>query len=113
MIRDAVLHFGNEQPLLIDLFERPAASDAVLVCTNLRTLSGTKPIWIDHSESVFFFPFAVIRFLEIHAGAGEAMGLLVGEAAGGEPESPAAPGGPEPEAELEIDEDFLRRVREV
>jgi hypothetical protein len=113
MIRDAVLHFGNEQPLLVDLFERPAASDVVLVCTNVRTLSGAKPIWIDHSASVFFFPFAVVRFVEVHAGAEEALGLLVGDAAGvtSSPGRPSAE--PEPEAELEIDEDFLRRVRDV
>jgi hypothetical protein len=111
MIRDAVLHFGNEQPLLVDLFERPEASHSVLVCTNVRSLSGTKPIWIDQTASVFFFPFATIRFLEIHPGAQEALGLLTGDA--GSEAAPASPGPDATEPDLEIDEELLRRVREV
>jgi hypothetical protein len=110
LIRDVVLHLGNEQPLVVDLYERPAPTDLTLTCTNVRTLSGTKPIWIDHSESVFFFPFSIIRFIEIHAGAEEALGLLVGEGTSGAQGDPAvAPAEPD----LEIDEDFLRRVRDV
>ena len=111
MIRDAVLHFGNEQPLLVDLFERPEPSHSVLVCTNVRTMSGTKPIWVDQSASVFFFPFATIRFVEIHPGAQEALGLLAGDASADH----AGVAGPQASAEpeLEIDEDFLRRIRDV
>jgi hypothetical protein len=111
VIRDAVLHLGNEQPLLVDLLERPGPSDVILVCTNVRTTSGTKPAWIDQSRSVFFFPFAIIRFLEIHPGAEDAPGLAAGGAGAGAPGS-AGPA-EAPEAELEIDEEFLRRVREV
>jgi hypothetical protein len=112
MIRDAVLHFGNEQPLLVDLFERPEPSHTVLVCTNVRSLSGTKPIWIDQSASVFFFPFAIIRFVEIHPGAQEALGLLSGDA-GADQAGPPAGRDNVTEPDLEIDEELLRRVREV
>jgi hypothetical protein len=108
LIRDVVLHINNEQPLLADLFDRPAPGDTLLVCTNLRTLSGTRPIWIDETASTFYFPFGIVRFVEIHPGSDGAPELPAGSTAAGAP-----PAAPEPEAELDIDEDFLRRVREA
>jgi len=112
MIRDAILHLANDQPLMVDLYERPAASDTVVICTNVRTMTGSRPVWVDASASVFFFPFAIVRFLEIHPGSEDVLGLPgAGAVAGtpGEPEPEAAA----PEPELEIDEDFLRRVRDI
>lgn len=107
MIRNAVIHIVNEQPLLADLFERPARTDTGLLCTNVRTMTGTRPLFVDHIESLFFFPFRDIRFIEIMAGAD----------GGSVAEAPALEAGPPvevaPEPELEIDEDFLRRVREA
>jgi hypothetical protein len=112
MIRDAVLHLANDQPLLVDLHDRPAATDALIVCTNVRTMTGTRPVWIDQSASTFFFPLGIVRFLEIHPGSDESQGPPGpgAEAAAGELGGPAD--GPV-ETELEIDEDFLRRVRDV
>lgn len=113
MIRDVVLHINNEQPLLADLFEAPSPGDVGLRCTNLRQMNGKRPIFVDDTASIFFFPYLHIRFVEIPPGA----------ISGGDPsmavttesdEDPAPrPPDPEPESELEIDEDFLRRIREV
>lgn len=110
MIRNVVLHMNNEQPLLADLFEVPSARDVGLRCTNLRTLNGSRPVFVDDSASIFFFPYLHIRFVEIPPGA----------IAGSDPDladqlvtAPAPESEPEPEPELEIDEDFLRRIREV
>jgi hypothetical protein len=114
VIRNAVIHITNEQPLLADLLAMPAPTDLGLLCTNLRTLGGKRPVFADHVESVFFFPYAHIRFLEIPPGAEGAPELPAGAAAA--PAGPAAdkgPGAAEPEADLEIDEDFLRRIRDV
>jgi hypothetical protein len=111
MIRDAVLHLASDQPLLVDLYERPAAVDVVLICTNIRTMSGTRPVWIDDSASAFFFPFSIVRFLEIHPGTEEEAALPGRDDGARRAPRPPRPG--EPEADLEIDEDFLRRVREV
>lgn len=114
MIRDAVLHLNNEQPMLADLFELPASGDVGLRCTNLRSMNGKRPVFVDDSGSVFFFPYLHIRFVEIPpaAVAGE-LDLPVPVAAsvrhGGAAPAPAT----EVEEELEIDEDFLRRIREV
>jgi hypothetical protein len=109
MIRNAVVHVLNEQPLLADLYELPKAVDQGLLCTNLRMLDGRKPIFIDHTESVFFFPFLHIRFVEIPPSTS-------GLAEVGAPAEEAAPTpaeAAEPEEDLELDEDFLRRIREV
>ena len=108
MIRDVVLHMNNEQPLLADLFEAPSPGDVGLRCTNLRTMNGRRPVFVDDSASIFFFPYLHIRFLEIPPATD---GVAVVEA----PVEEAAPAPAEAEADedLELDEDFLRRIREV
>ncbi|CAN5573664.1 hypothetical protein BH20CHL7_BH20CHL7_14400 [soil metagenome] len=111
MIRNAVLHVMNEQPMLADLYEMPAAHDVGLRCTNLRTLNGKRPVFVDDSMSVFFFPYLHLRFVEILPASLSDTGLPVAAAPD---ERPAPVGEPaEAEADLEIDEDFLRRIREV
>ena len=111
MIRNAVIHISNEQPLLADLYEMPVSSDVSLVCTNVRLLDGKKPIFVDHSSSVFVFPYLHVRFIEIP-----------GASATGLPDLPADDSAQasgtseldvETEADLELDEDFLRRIRDV
>jgi hypothetical protein len=121
---------ANEQPLLVDLFTTPTAADAGLVCSNVRTMDGKRPVYIDRSESVFFFPYVTIRFLEISqaaiarhvaeggdAGAGfEAASSWTADIGGSalvpvrEADFP-----PEPphEEDLEIDEGFLQRIRDI
>lgn len=111
MIRDAVLHIINEQPLLVDLIDRPGPTDSILACTNLRSLSGTRPVWIDDSSSMFYFPLVLIRFVEIHPGSEGVLGLPPASTV--RADAPPRPAQPEPEPELEIDEDFLRRVRDA
>ena len=105
-IRTAVLHMAGDQPLVADLFAPPEPGDNGLICTNLRTLDGKRPIFADDSRSTFFFPYAQIRFVEMLP-ARNAPPLLEAPGAG----ASAAPA--EPEADLEIDEDFLRRVRDA
>jgi hypothetical protein len=102
-----VIHLLNEQPIVADLFGYPSAVDVTLVCTNARGKTGNRPVWADHTESLFYFPWSQIRFLEVP------------------PDRSAPPPPPEEtssaialrapvdEPELEIDEDFLRRVRDV
>jgi hypothetical protein len=106
MIRNAIIHINNEQPLLADLYDMPKALDQGLLCTNLRTLDGKRPIFIERSDSAFFFPYLHIRFIEVQPGSS------------GLPELDETTGAkaveePVDEAELELDEDFLRRIREV
>jgi hypothetical protein len=107
VIRNAVIHIVNEQPLQADLFEIPAARDMGLLCTNIRTMTGTRPVFIDRIDSVFFFPYRNIRFVEIMPGSD---GSAVAEAPAITAETAPAP---EPDEDLEIDEDFLRRIRDA
>ena len=113
VIRNAGLHIINEQPLLCDLFEMPAPADVALRCTNVRMLDGKRPIFIDDMASVFVFPYLHIRFVEVPAAAAAETGLPVeipvAAAVGASQVAPTA----EDDGELEIDEDFLRRIREV
>jgi len=115
VIANAVIHINNEQPLMADLFEMPGPNDVTLRCTNLRTLNGKRPVWADDQDSVFVFPWIIIRFLEILPASMAHDGTpRVAIGAGVRPGS--GPDGPAPEAiepDLEIDEDFLRRIREV
>lgn len=106
MIRDAVLHFSGEQPLLCDLRELPAPGAAYIVCTNLRFVDGRRPGFIDRSESWFIFPLVTVRFIEIPP---EALGERV-EARGERPAA-AAPT-PAPADDRGADE-LLRRIREI
>ena len=119
MIRNAVLHLNNEQPMLVDLFELPERGDVGLRCTNLRSMNGKRPVFVDEIASVFFFPYLHIRFIEIPPRALQAANLSLADAGGDDVAPPdLAPVGapasePVDEADLEIDEDFLRRIREV
>jgi hypothetical protein len=120
VIRNVVLHLNNEQPLVADLFEAPSPGDVGLRCTNLRQLNGKRPVFVDDMKSVFFFPYLHIRFVEIPpaalAGADSSLATIDDDVDGG-PQGrstpPPPPAEPEPEADLEIDEDFLRRIREA
>lgn len=134
MIRNVVIHISNEQPLLADLFSLPSPADVGLVCTNVRMIDGKKPIFIDRTDSTFFFPNLHIRFLEVPnaevakhlATAGSEPGRHA-ESATLDPEGrlPIALGDggatfvlepdadPEPEIDMDIDEDFLQRIRDI
>ncbi len=131
MIRNVVVHISNEQPLLTDLFAVPSPADVGLLCTNLRSMDGKRPVFVDNVDNTFFFPYHVIRFLEIPVGA---IDRHLAESGGGRSQARGEmraaielePGSllpviVEAEAEAEddesdlgeIDEDFLRRIRDI
>jgi hypothetical protein len=97
----------NEQPFMADLFEMPTAADVGLLCTNVRTLDGRRPVFVDQIESVFLFPYLNMRFLEIKPGSDGAPRPRAGVEADPAPEPAVA------DEDQEIDEDFLRRIREA
>jgi hypothetical protein len=113
VIRNVILHLNNEQPLLADLYEPPSPGDVGLRCTNLRMMNGKRPVFVDEMKSIFFFPYLHIRFVEIPPGAIGGSDPSMALEAEGEEEPANQPPAAEVEAELEIDEDFLRRIREV
>lgn len=106
MINGAIIHLINEQPIVVDLLEMPQTGDNGLLCTNVRMLDGRKPIFVERGDSVFFFPYLNVRFLEILRDREGGPGPAAAD------EKPVqAP--PADDENLEIDEDFLRRVREA
>ena len=111
MIRNAVIHINNEQPLLADLYDVPTPQDVSLVCTNVRMLDGKKPVFVDRSNSVFVFPYLHVRFIEIMAGT--ATGYETTPDDNQVAAAAATQAAAEAEEDLELDEDFLRRIREV
>jgi hypothetical protein len=114
VIRNAILHLNNEQPLLADLFELPGNNDVGLRCTNLRMMNGKRPVFVDEIASIFFFPYLHIRFVEIPPAAAAETGLPMPVPVGATAANGLGMGEDgEPEGDLEIDEDFLRRIREV
>ena len=112
VLRNVVIHLNNEQPVVADLFDLPSPRDVAVLCTNLRTPDGKRPVFIDQTESIFLLPLAHIRFIEMPGGAGRQVDESGSSAAGpGRGRSAGAPAGAE--ADLEIDEDFLRRIRDA
>jgi hypothetical protein len=107
VLRNAVIHLNNEQPVVADLFEFPTARDVAVVCTNLHTQDGKRPVFIDQSDSIFVIPLAYVRFIELPRD----MGVQGGEVGRGGARS--KPAGTPAEAEIEIDEEFLRRIRDA
>jgi hypothetical protein len=106
MIRGAIVHITNEQPLRVDLPALPTAGDVCLICTNVRLLSGRLPSFIDAADSLVVFPLDHIRFLEIPARS-------LGEGAPGYDLAGERVEEAEAEPELVLDEDLLRRIRET
>jgi hypothetical protein len=114
VIRDVVLHINNEQPLRADLFDFPEPDTVLLRCTNIRTLNGSRPIFIDDLNSIVFFPMLHLRFIEVLPKSQAEANLSLGPGETTIPVPVPVPAAPEPEEEdIEIDEDFLRKVREA
>ena len=105
MIRNVVVHMQGDQPFIADMEAFPTPTDAALVCTNIRLAGGKKPTFIDHSESTFLIPLLHIRFVEIpptREVMAEAAQLSAGQLTAQDANEV-----------LDLDEDFLRRVREA
>jgi hypothetical protein len=112
VLHNVVIHLNNEQPVLADLFDLPSPRDVAILCTNMRTPDGKRPVFIDQVDSIFLLPLAHIRFIEMPPGASADPGDP-GQGQAGRGRHRAAQSAPPPEPDLEIDEDFLRRIRDA
>jgi hypothetical protein len=65
VVHDVIVHIANEQPIMADLLALPLSSDTNLICTNVRTMNGKKPVFVSFQDSTFAFPLIHIRFIEI------------------------------------------------
>jgi hypothetical protein len=114
VIREAIVHMKNEQPLMVDLGALPTSADACLVCTNVRYLNGHKPSFVDLVDSWFLIPLDMIRFVEVPQAS-----IARAEQEGSVLALPAGPITPRPgDAGVTLDDagfdaDLLRRIREA
>ncbi len=79
MLRNVIVHIANEQPFMADLVNEPSPSDVSLICRNMRTMNGTKPVSVDFADSTFLLPIAQVRFIEIPAKAYEEAETTAGD----------------------------------
>ena len=110
MIRNVVIHMQGEQPLMADLEELPTPTDSCLVCTNLRTTNGKRPTFVDHVDSWFMIPMLHIRFVEIPK---TSLGPEMAGGNGHQPEQETAIVPVDDPDDLELDEEFLRRIKDA
>ena len=108
MIQNAVLHLAGEQPLLVDLEAVPTAAYAALRCRNVRFMNGKRPVFIERPDALCLFPMVQVRFIEIPAPAPSD-----GSSDARDPDRGDAGSEHDLNGELELDEDFLRRIREA
>lgn len=111
MIRNAVIHLLNEQPLWADLPNLPGPGDSGILCLNLRMANGAPPVFVRSAESRVWFPMAQVRFVELPP---DSPVELPTEASVGFPadrlrDEPA----PAEDEAVEVDEHLLRRIREL
>jgi hypothetical protein len=109
VIKGVIVHLHNELPVLADLFEAPEPGAQSVRCTNIRTVDGKRPTFIQDPKAMFVFPWHLIRLLELPAVPTEAQKADTRVAVSLQAE-------PAPEFELpdeEPDEDLLARIRSV
>lgn len=105
MIPGVILHLANDLPIMVDMEQLPLPSDRMIQCTNVRTVDGKRPSFVQDRNSTFVFPLEVIRLIEVPAD-GKSVGATVLELV---PE--AAP--PTAAPDDEPDEGLLARIREI
>lgn len=114
MIRNVVIHQHGQLPFVADVQELPTASDANLICTNVRMADGKRPTFIEKTDSWFLIPMSTIRFLEVPRAAMAAGGQEMEEE-----RQVAAPTDEElaeaalAEGPVEPDPDLLARIRDI
>lgn len=104
MIRDVILHIHGELPMLADLDDLPGPADTTIRCTNIRTVDGKRPSFVENQRSTFVFSLAHIRHIE-------APSLERATAADEEEEALEHLEALPPDVGEEPDEDLLERIR--
>jgi len=110
VIKSVIVHLANELPVLVDLLEAPSPTAQSVRCTNVRTLDGKRPSFVNNPKSTFVFPWHLIRLIEVPAEATADQAADKRVAVTPQPEPPPPPVEPLDE---EPDADLLARIRSV
>ena len=105
MIKGVLLHLLGEMPLRVDMAELPGPTDTHITCSNVRTVDGKRPSFVEQRGSTFVFPMSTVRLIEMPPPEGVDI----------EPEEEEIEPLPPPLQEMgdEPDEDLLARIRNV
>jgi hypothetical protein len=107
VISGVILHLENDLPVLVDLEELPGSGDRLLRCTNVRTIDGKRPSFVNDRHGTFIFPVDVIRLIEAPSDeAARARQQALERSPLLEPAAPAI-------ADEEPDESLLARIRDI
>ncbi len=71
-----LIHVANEDPILADVEELPAATDQAVICSNIRRRDGKDVHYVDAQAVTFMIPWHRIMMLEVMGGEDE--GEIVG-----------------------------------
>lgn len=108
MIRSVILHILGDHPLRVDLEGLPEKTDTHILCTNVLTMDGKRPTFVENKRSRFIFPLSTVRLIELPISEEEAQEEEEEEEEIVEPAPP-----PALEVDEEPDEDLLARIRNV
>jgi len=92
-------------PLRVDMAQLPGPTDTHITCSNVRTVDGKRPSFVEQRGSTFVFPMSTVRLIEMPPVEGSEIEL---EEDVVEPLPP-----PLEEMGEEPDEDLLARIRNV
>ncbi len=109
MITGVIVHLVNDLPIVVDLEQLPQPGDRLLFCTNVRTVDGKRPSFVNDRRGTFIFPLEVIRLMEAPANGSPALGVVALE----ELAAPELPPLLEETPDDESDEDLLARIRSI
>ena len=114
MITGVIIHLENDLPIVVDLEQLPQPGDRMIMCTNVRTVDGKRPSFVNDKKGTFIFPLEGIRLIEAPSESGSRVGSIAFD--NDESQTPA-PQSPPPAAEdvgdEEPDQDLLARIRSI
>jgi hypothetical protein len=108
VITGVIVHLENDLPIMVDLEDMPQPSDRLIRCTNVRTVDGKRPSFVNDKRSTFIFPLEVIRLIEAPAEGSRPAHVALDEQSVAE-----MPPAVEEAPDEEPDEDLLARIRSI
>jgi hypothetical protein len=106
VITNVIIHLLNEMPIVVDVEALPTGADRTIACTNVRTIDGKRPSFVNDKSSTFILPLATIRLIEAPAEGAE---INIGHSPAANAPAPLPP----PLEDEDPDEDLLARIRQV
>jgi hypothetical protein len=118
VIKSVIVHLTGELPIMVDRVEAPTPTATSVRCTNVRTVDGKRPAFINDPRATFLLPWHLIRLMEVPAGAVPVdetdSQVVVSDPDGLIGDDPEPLEDPEPElVDEEPDEDLLARIRSI